>query len=161
MKKRVNAALWTVLLLAALPLRAAPPIRAFDPDGMTRIVASQKGKPFVLVVWSLDCVYCQASMKNLAQEKRRRKDFSVVTLSTDPVDDAQAVALMNRRLASVGLSSNAWAFGAAPPEQLRYAIDPAWYGEKPRSYWFNARGERVAYSGLITAEVIAKLAPQP
>jgi hypothetical protein len=47
-----------------------------------------------------------------------------------------------------------------PPERLRYAIDRSWHGEKPRSYWFNARGERVAYSGVITAAVIDKYLKQ-
>jgi hypothetical protein len=27
----------------------------------------------------------------------------------------------------------------------------------PRSYWFNARGERTAYSGTITPAVIARM----
>ena len=117
-------------------------------------VASQKGKPFVLIVWSLDCEYCQISMKNMAEEKRKRKNFNIVTLSTDSAEDAEAVALMKKKLASVGMSRNAWAFGAAPPEELRYAIDPKWHGEKPRSYWFTANGESVAYSGMITAATI-------
>lgn len=160
MKKLINAAFCGILMLTALPALAAAPIQAFEADGMARIVASQKGKPFVLIVWSLDCVYCQASMKNLAQEKRRRQDFNIVTLATDSAEDPQAVALMKKKLASVGMTGNAWAFGDAPQEQLRYAIDPGWYGEKPRSYWFRANGERVAYSGLITAETIAKFAPR-
>lgn len=161
MKKLVNLALYCGLMLSALCVHAAPAIQPFEPDGMARIVASQKGKPFVLIVWSLDCEYCQVSMKNLAQEKRKRKNLNVVTLATDSVEDPYAVALMKKKLASVGMSGNAWAFGAAPPEQLRYAIDPKWHGEKPRSYWFNARGESVAYSGVITGTTIAKLAPQP
>ena len=150
-----------VLFCASLfPLAAsAAGIQPFDPDGMSRIVASQCGKPFVLVVWSLDCEYCQASMKTLGAERRKRKDLHVVTLSTDFAADAQAAALMRQRLQAVGMTGAAWAFGSAPPEQLRYAIDPKWRGEKPRSYWFDARGERVAYSGLITPEVIAKLYP--
>jgi hypothetical protein len=137
---------------------AAETIQPFEANTMKHIVDTQKGKPFVLVVWSLDCEYCQASLKNLAEEKRKRKDLHVVTLSTDQLGDPQAVALMKKKLESTGMSSNAWAYGDAPPEQLRYAIDPKWHGEMPRSYWFNARGERVAYSGVITAEIIAKLA---
>ncbi|RJF98034.1 hypothetical protein [Noviherbaspirillum saxi] len=146
------------LLLATTAAAAhAATIQAFEPDTLERIVAQQKGKAFVFVVWSLDCEYCQASLKTLSQEKRKRKDLQVVTLATDPVADPQAVALMKKKLESVGMSANAWAYGNAPPEQLRYALDQKWHGEKPRSYWFNARGERVAYSGVITAETIAKM----
>ena len=151
-------AISALLCLATITATAAEAIQPFDANTMKRIVDAQKGKPFVLVIWSLDCEYCQASLKNLAEEKRKRKDLYVVTLSTDPLSDPQAVALMKKKLGSTGMSSNAWAYGDAPPEQLRYAIDPKWHGEMPRSYWFNAHGERVAYSGVITAETIAKLA---
>ncbi|GAB3543626.1 TlpA disulfide reductase family protein [Noviherbaspirillum agri] len=160
MKHVTGAVLWLVLMLCSSIAAADGAIRSFEPDGMAGIVASQKGQPFVLLVWSLDCEFCTASMKNLAQERRKRKGLNIVTLSTDSVEDPEALALMKKRLASVGLTANAWAFGAAPPEQLRYAIDPKWHGEKPRSYWFKANGERVAYSGLITAATVTKFAGQ-
>jgi hypothetical protein len=147
-----------LLCLATITTMAAEAIQPFEANSLEHIVDTQKGKPFVLVVWSLDCQYCQVSLKNLAKEKHKRKDLHVVTLSTDPLGDPEAVALMKKKLESAGMSGNAWAYGDAPPEQLRYAIDPKWHGEMPRSYWFNARGERVAYSGVITADAIAKLA---
>ena len=160
MLKKLIGAAFCIALLGANPASAAPPIRPFEPDSMAQIVASQKGQPFVLVVWSLDCEYCQASLKTLAAEKRKNRNLRVVTLSTDALDDEQALAMMRARLAVLAMTGNAWAFGDAPPEQLRYAIDSKWHGEKPRSYWFNAKGERVAYSGIITPEVIAKFMPQ-
>ena len=64
---------------------------------------------------------------------------------------------MKKELAALGMSTDAWAFGSAPPEQLRYAVDTNWRGEMPRSYWFNARGESLAYSGVITSANIEKL----
>lgn len=137
---------------------AASPIQAFESDSLKRIVESQQGKPFVVVVWSLDCVYCQTSLKTLSEEKSRRKgrDLNVVTISTDSSSDPEAVSLMRQRLESLGFAGNAWAFGNAPAEQLRYALDPKWHGEKPRSYWFNAAGDRIAYSGVITSRTIAR-----
>jgi len=140
----------------ALPAYAAQAIQTFEPDGMARIVASQKGKPFVLMVWSLDCEFCQASLDTLAREKRKHRNLRIVTLSTDSLEDEQAAALMKKKLSSLGLNDHAWAFGAASPEQLRYAVDSKWHGEMPRSYWFNAKGERTAYSGVITPGMIAK-----
>lgn len=153
-------------LLAALSFlvpcsaRAGQVLQAFEPGSLARIVDTQKGRPFILVVWSLDCVYCQASLKTIAREMRRRKGLRVVTVSTDAVDDPDAVALMQQRLGALGMTRHAWAFGVAPPEQLRYAIDPAWHGEKPRSYWFDGRGGKTAYSGVITAAMIERFAPR-
>lgn len=157
MRKMILALLASMAVIAALPATAGPALQAFEPDSLSRIVEQQKGKPFVLVVWSLDCVYCQHSMKALAEEKRRNKDLTVVTISTDPASDPEAVALMQKRLASFGMTRNAWAYGEAPSEHLRFAIDPKWRGEKPRSYWYNAQGERTAYSGVLTSAMIATL----
>lgn len=153
----MRSILTCLLLCAAQGAGAAPALQAFQPDSMARIVAAQKGKPFVLVLWSLDCEYCLTSFTTLAEEKRKRKNLTVVTLATDALGDAQAASLMKKKLAASGLNSNAWAFGPAAPEQLRYAIDAGWHGEMPRSYWFNARGERVAHSGVITPDIAAKL----
>lgn len=143
---------------AAPPVQAAAVLQPFEPDSLERLVTQQQGKPFVLVLWSLDCVYCHASMKTLMEEKKKRKNLRIVTLSTDPAADPELASLMRKRLGPLGLSANAWAFGDAPAEQLRYMIDPKWHGEKPRSYWYDARGERVAYSGVITAATIERFA---
>jgi thiol-disulfide isomerase/thioredoxin len=160
----VNKQLTKVLVLLAFHLNVAAvyaeeKIRSFEPDSLHRIIAAQKGKPFVVMVWSLDCDYCQASFNALADAKRNSK-LGVVTIATDRVDDTEAARLIRKKLGASGLHANAWAFGAAPPEQLRYAIDPKWRGEMPRSYWFDARGEAVAHSGVITAEVVTKLLPK-
>lgn len=156
-RKWIRTAVAATAMLGSVALHAAPAIQPFEPDSMERIVAARKGTPFVLMVWSLDCTYCQASMKALAEERRKRKDLHVVTLSTDSADDPQAVAMMRKKLHAAGLMRDAWAFGSAPAEQLRYAIDPKWHGEKPRSYWFNARGESIPYSGVLTAGTIDRL----
>lgn len=158
MHKLIKAVLALALAASCLAAQAGVALQAFEPDNFQRIVDEQKGKPFVLIVWSLDCEYCQASLKTLARERRTRKDLRVVTLATDALGDPQAVALMKQRLNQLGMTANAWAFGAAAPEQLRYAIDPKWHGEMPRSYWFNGRGEKTAYSGVLNAETIARLA---
>lgn len=145
---------------AAAAAPAAPPahaLKAFEPDSFDHLVAQQQGKPFVLVLWSLDCQYCLASLKTLGEEQRKRKGLRVVTLSTDAAADPELGPMMRQRLAGFGLPGNAWAYGDAPAEQLRYIIDPKWHGEKPRSYWFNARGERIAHSGVITVATIDKL----
>jgi hypothetical protein len=127
---------------------------------MEALLASQQGQPFVLVLRSLDCVYCQASLKTLAEEQRRRKNLRVVTLATDSLDAPGVLDMMQAKLKKSGVRGGAWAFGAAPYEQLRYAVDPKWHGEMPRSYWFSGNGAPVAYSGLITRETIARYAPR-
>ena len=147
------------LVLAFLPClgTAGNVLQPFEPASLQRIVEQHKGKPFVLIVWSLDCTYCQTSMEHLVQAKRDNKALTIVTLATDSAADAQAAEMIRKRLIKLQLADNAWAFGSAARDKLNYALDPKWHGEKPRSYWFSAQGERVAYSGVLDPSVIKKL----
>lgn len=160
MLKRICFRLMLVLTFVPGLGTAGNLLQPFEPTSMQHIVEQNKGKPFILFVWSLDCVYCQASLDHLAKAKRDNKALTIVTLSTDAANDPQSAQMMQKRLNDLQLAGNAWAFGSASPEKLKYAIDPKWYGEKPRSYWFNARGERIAYSGLLNEKTIAKLHAQ-
>jgi len=129
-------------------------VQPFEPQSLAQVVAAQQGKPFVLLVWSMDCEFCQASLDNLSRLRARHPDLRVVTVSTDPIGDTALQAQLTRRLGSLSLLDQAWSFGSKSPEQLRFALDPRWRGEKPRSYWYDAKGNRTAYSGLITGERI-------
>ena len=137
--------------------RAAETIQAFGPETFKQIVASKAGKPFVVMVWSLDCAYCAQSFEVLS-EVRKKHGVDVVTIATDAADDSESAQLIARKLALFRLTRNAWAFGSSPPEQLRYTIDPKWRGELPRSYWFDSDGKAVAHSGLISKEIAARMA---
>ena len=135
----------------------APSLNAFEPQSVEQIAASRKGKPFVVLVWSMDCEFCQHSLDVLSKARASDASFDIVTITTDPLSDAALAALVKNRLSGIGLLADAWSFGSHAPERLRYAIDPRWRGEKPRSYWYDAQGRRVAYSGVITPSVIAKM----
>lgn len=150
-----RSALYLCLMLASLEAAAQASIRSFGPDSFGEIAASGKGKPLVVMLWSLDCSYCEPSFAALA--KAQRSGLDVVTIATDSADDQEVVALIRHKLAHAGLQAQTWAFGPAPAEQLRHAIDPKWRGEMPRSYWFDGTGGVRAYSGLITAERIASM----
>ncbi|GAB3470840.1 TlpA disulfide reductase family protein [Massilia terrae] len=156
MSKHFFRALAGLACAALATAAAAGPMQPFEPATMQHIVDAQQGKSFVLVLWSLDCEYCLTSLDVLSKQMRRRKDLNVVTISTDRVNDPETAPVMNQRLARLGLDKNNWAFGDVAPERLRFTIDRRWHGEMPRSYWFNAKGERVAYSGVITPAVIDK-----
>jgi hypothetical protein len=125
-----------------LPARLEP----FDRDTLADIERSHAGKPFWLVLWDLECAYCVKSLTHLAQAQRADPDLTVVTITTDPISAADEI---NARLAQLGVKSEAYAFSGASREALRYAIDPAWLGEKPRAYRYDATGKREAISGVI------------
>jgi hypothetical protein len=139
---------------------ATAPLQEFTPDSFTQLIRSQEGQAFVLVVWSLDCEFCQASLTTLAHMRRRHPQLRIVTLATEQLADPKAARMIRLKLAKLGLTQQAWVFGSAPPEQLRYAIDPQWRGEMPRSYWFDGHGGVRPQSGVIVEAVVAQFLAQ-
>lgn len=145
------------LLLGLFAMSAqAQPLKPFEPASLEQIVASHRGKPFVLLVWSMDCEFCQASLDVLSKARAADPGLDIVTVTTDPIADTALAEQVRARLAALLLTGNTWSFGAESPERLRYALDPLWRGEKPRSYWYDAGGKRLAYSGMIKPARVAQ-----
>jgi len=140
--------------MVAPPSAMASGVAAFDSNSLARIEAFHRGKPFVLVMWSLDCTYCAASFAALAAAQRAAP-LAVEAVATDSADDPDTVRGLQDKVRASGMAARIWAFGDAPPERLRHAIDPRWHGELPRVYWYRADGSRTATSGVVTEQAIA------
>lgn len=153
---RLRIAVVMLGLLSMFAPAHAQSVKPFEPTSLQQIVASHRGKPFLLLVWAIDCEFCQASLEVLAKARAADPTLGVVTVTTDPVGDQVLTGQVRTRLASLQLLGDAWSFGNESPERLRYALDPAWRGEKPRSYWYDATGKRSAYSGLIQPSRLAQ-----
>ncbi len=135
------------------PSAHATQIQPFDRATLQRIERERRGRPFWLVMWDLECTYCMKSLSTIAAAQRAHPELTIVTVTTDPIEQAEAI---EARLAQLGVVSDAYAFAAGTPEALRYAIDPAWSGEKPRSYRYDAAGKRVARTGVLTADELTR-----
>jgi hypothetical protein len=123
-------------------------IKPFTRDTLRTIERQHAGAPFWVVLWDLECVYCMKSLGNIAAAQRGRSDLKIITIATDPIT---AASELRERLTHIGVQSQAYAFAGAPEEALRFAIDPAWMGEKPRAYRYTASGSRTPISGVLTA----------
>jgi hypothetical protein len=62
------AAMLPAIAMLCAGAMAAPGIKPFDRDGMRRILAHEAGRPFVIMVWSLDCTI---ALPNRPQVARR------------------------------------------------------------------------------------------
>ncbi len=156
MQKRLFLQCTALLAGAALPLCATaqapgalPTLNVFEPDSLSAIVAAERGRPFWLLLWDLECPYCLKSMRNFAARQKQDASLRVITVATDDMEQADA---LRQRLQETGIQGPAWVFGDASALALRHPIDPAWRGEKPRAYFYNANGERRVVSGLIDPE---------
>jgi len=141
-----------LILACCASLSAADRPRPFKTGSLSEIVATQEGKPFLLNVWSLTCSACRAEMNMLAKLRKEYPDFNLVLVATDDIARSAEVQafLLERGLAQV----DSWIFAEPNPQRLRYEIDSGWYGELPRSYFYDARHERLGVSGALKSEQI-------
>ena len=145
---------------AATSLAAEPEaLRAFTaatPAALERIHA---GRPYVLVLWSSTCAPCRDELPRWAERQRAHPQVPIEIVSIDDIEESAAA---QRLLDSAGLLAGRrgrfgstpgtpWIFADHYVERLRHAIDPAWHGEVPRTYFFDARHRPTAASGTLDA----------
>lgn len=122
-------------------------LRPFYADSLATIRESYAGRPFILAFWSLTCAHCARELQLFGKLTRAGRGLPLVIVSTDAPADEPAVRDALRRH---GLDkADAWLFADPVPERLRYAVDPAWYGELPRTYFYDAKHRREAHSGVL------------
>ena len=84
------------------------------------------------------------------RQKYKNPDF--VLISTDNISLQSDIRQV---LESQGLDDiESWAFADGNAQRLRYEIDPKWYGEIPRTYFYDAEHNRASLSGALTAQHI-------
>lgn len=127
---------------------AAETIRPFTPGSLSQVLAQREGKPFILVLWSLECQYCPTELKTLSELKRSHPKLDVVLIATDEVSDTPQLL---SRTQSYGIANaEQWVFAEDMPERLRLEIDGRWYGEVPRTYFYDRKHQREVKTGLVS-----------
>ncbi len=131
---------------------AAAEPKKFLPKSMEQIVNARIGQPFLLILWSVDCPPCMKELVHLQQLKKQFKNGSIVLVSTDSPDMQKDVIkiLADHEL----LSLENWLFDSNFSERLRFQVDPNWYGELPRAYFYNADHQRLAHSGTLSLDTL-------
>lgn len=139
---------WLPTLLGLLALPALAELKPFAADSLPQILAERQSRPFLLLLWSLDCPPCRQEFARLQQLQGSIDRHNLVLIATDDIqnqEEAQAV------LHGFGLeAADNWIFADPMPERLRYRIDPNWFGELPRAYLYTADQQRSAYSGVLS-----------
>ncbi|MBS3964124.1 MAG: redoxin domain-containing protein [Methylomonas sp.] len=138
------------LLLAMTAITQAGSFRPFISGSYQKILADHQGTPFALILWSLSCSSCLKEMSALAELKQRHPEFTLVLISTDTLDEIKEINQLLERHLLTDLEN--WVFAGHNAQTLRFEIDPAWYGELPRTYFFNRSQQRTAISGALSPE---------
>jgi thiol-disulfide isomerase/thioredoxin len=123
------------------------PVRPFTQGSLARVLEARQGRPFILMLWSLECQYCPAELKMLSELKRDNPRLDVVLIATDTVGD---MPQLKARAQSYGVGEiEQWVFAEDMPERLRMEIDGRWYGEVPRTYFYDRKHQREVKTGLV------------
>jgi thiol-disulfide isomerase/thioredoxin len=145
-------AIAVALLLAAGTLQAAEP-RAFDGASPAAIARANRDQPYIVVFWSLYCEPCREEMHQWGDLQRRYPRVPIHLVSTDGPRELGNVRkyLETQKLGKV----QTWIFGDEFTERVRYAVDPAWRGELPRTYLYDRAHRATVRSGKMPASEIS------
>ncbi len=134
------------VLLACAAVQAQE-LQPFVRGSQQSILTAHRGKPFILALWSLDCTNCLDDMAMFGKMTKKYRNLDLVMVSTDTPQQRKQIANMLQRYRLGNVES--WVFANSFVERLRYEIDAQWYGELPRTYFFDAQGRSIPVSGKL------------
>ena len=126
--------------------------QAFTADSFTELKSDFAGQEFLLGLWSVDCPPCLLELKMMGKILELNPGLPFVLVSTDAIDtrDDAIEFLFDFNLHEI----KSWMFADSFVEKLRYSIDPSWYGELPRSYFFDESHNMESHSGIMTEKLL-------
>lgn len=145
---------YLVAILGLLSSLAQAEVQPFTSGSLKKIQDERTGRPFILALWSASCTHCPEELRVLGQWVKKYPRTDIVLISTDSPAESEE---LSKLVQNYGLSSKQqWVFADPQPEKLRFEIDRRWYGELPRTYFFDAQHRRLATSGLIPHEQLER-----
>ena len=139
-----------LLLVSTIANADTPAIKPFASGSYQQILQAHDKQGFMLILWSLDCPTCIKDMELLNQLHKSRPELKIVMVATDELSASSEIQAL---LAKYQLSDlENWVFADDNNQKLRYEIDPSWYSELPRTYFFSASHQREGISGALTLE---------
>lgn len=140
--------------LLVVPSVRADEIRPLNTAEFMALKARYAGQPFLVTLWSVDCPPCREELAMLGGLKRQQPDFPLILIATDSIEKRADAAYILEHYGLADIES--WMFADAFVERLRHSIDPGWYGELPRSYFYDAAQNFTSHSGVLTRDMLEK-----
>ena len=141
MKKILSTILFLSITILVAPSYASKlsTIQTFNSSDYKSIIKNQHNKPFIMLFWSIDCSPCLKEMSEISKLSKDKRD-KFIFISTDGHEMKQEISnlLFSRDLEK----ENNWVFNSDETERIISIIDKHWYGETPRSYYFDKNKKR-------------------
>ena len=105
-------------------------------------------QPLIISFWSIDCPYCIDDLKKLGKALSKNTNVKLITVCVDGKESAKkAERILN--LAHLP-EHERYQYAEVDEDKLRYSIDPTWYGELPRTYFYDTAHQVTPLSGKIS-----------
>jgi len=144
--------LFLLSLLLATLTQAQDSFKPFTAASFAEIKQGFEGQEFLVGLWSVDCPPCLVELNLMGSILEQNPELPFVLISTDSIEDRKWA---HEFLEDFGLAGReSWMFADSFEERLRYSIDPGWYGELPRSYFFDEDHQMQSHSGIMTRELL-------
>jgi thiol-disulfide isomerase/thioredoxin len=150
----VGLAAALAVLSAAASAKDELALKPFDAASPGEIKRTLAGRPHLLVFWSLYCDPCREEMPLWGDLQRKYPSVPILLIATDGADERAKVEkfLGQQKLGKV----QTWMFADEFVERIRYAVDPTWRGELPRTYFVDAQQRAVTHSGRVDPAQISR-----
>jgi thiol-disulfide isomerase/thioredoxin len=154
---RLSYGLISIFLFTASIAQASSPVslQSFDIGSFEQIVSDKNKQDHLVILWSFDCPPCITELEKISDLHQQFPDYQLTLINTDAVDEQVRVKNILQRFDLAGLDN--WGFANSDEEKLRYDIDPRWYGDLPRSYFFPLQGKIKRLRGALTSAELLKL----
>jgi thiol-disulfide isomerase/thioredoxin len=130
-------------------------LKAFDIGSFEEIVVDKNKQDHLVILWSFDCPPCITELEKISELHQQFPDYQLTLINTDAVGEQVRVKKILQQFNLAGLDN--WGFANSDEEKLRYDIDPRWYGDLPRSYFFPLQGNIKRLRGALTSAELLKL----
>jgi len=148
MKAIIKIMLIMSLCLTANTYAEQVNIKSFQKDSYQQILSQYKDQPLVLILWSVTCSSCLSEMPLIQQIHQQNPKLNVVMLSVDGPEFYQEMVQIIKREKLTTIEH--WGFVEDNSPALRYIVDSGWYGELPRTYFFDKQHHKTGISGVLS-----------
>ncbi len=108
--------------------------------------------------WQSYTSVSKKELQKISDLHQQYPEYQLTLINTDSIDEQERVKKLIQQYNLAGLDN--WGFANTDEEKLRYDIDPRWFGDLPRSYFFPLEGKVKRLRGALTsAELLALFQP--
>jgi thiol-disulfide isomerase/thioredoxin len=149
LKKQLLSVLVILLALLNNPVQADQPnLKPFTTGSYQQILANNANQPFMLVVWSITCSSCLKDMPLLSRIHKKKPELKIIMLAADDISETDQIQAILKKNQLSNIEN--WGYADENTQKLQFSIDQKWYGELPRTYFFDKAHQREGVSGVLS-----------